>query len=117
MKQPDEQEFKELISAFHLTWDKFPGPARLIDKGNHVLAVNQLAEEAGLTTGQICAEAGSLESHKGCKKMLALSTQKAQIDRPIEKKIRAWLPIENYPDLVVHFSISLPEWKQDGIEQ
>ena len=112
MKQ-NEMEYEELIRAFHLTWDKFPGPARLIDKGNHVLAVNQAAEAAGLAVGQICAKMGNPESHKGCKKALALSTQKAQVDRPVENKIRAWLPIEGYPDLVVHFSVVLPEWKQE----
>ena len=36
----NEIEYEELIRAFHLTWDRFPGPARLIDKENHVLAVN-----------------------------------------------------------------------------
>ncbi len=117
MNQLNEKEFKELVCAFHLTWDKFPGPARLIDKENHVLAVNQVAEEAGLTTGQICAKVGAPESHKGCRKALTLSSQKAQMDRPTENKIRAWLPIEGYPDLVVHFSISLPEWNQDGTDQ
>ena len=112
MKQ-NEIEYEALIRAFHLTWDGFPGPARLIDKGNHVLAVNQAAEAAGLAAGQICAKIGAPESHKGCKKALALSSQKAQMDRPIENKIRAWLPIEGYPDLVVHFSVVLPEWKQE----
>ena len=108
------KEYEELIHAFHLTWDTFPGVARLIDKENHVLAANRAAEAAGLAPGQICAKMGAPESHRGCKKALVLSTGEAQIDRPVENKIRAWAPIDGYPDLVVHFSIVLPDWNQDG---
>ncbi len=115
--EQNEMAYEALIHAFHHTWDRFPGPARLIDKGNYVLAVNQAAEAAGLAAGQICAKIGNPESHKGCKKALALSTQKAQMDRPAENKIRAWVPVEDWPDLVVHFSVVLPEWKQQGMDE
>ena len=47
--EQNNTKYEELIQAFHLTWDKFPGWARLIDKGNHVLAVNQAAEASGLS--------------------------------------------------------------------
>ena len=104
-----EERYEELLRAFHLTWDGFPGMARLIGKGNCVLAVNQMAEAAGFTVGQVCASVGAPESHKGCRKALALSTGRAQMDRPTEGKIRAWVPIDGYPDLVVHFSIALPK--------
>ncbi len=107
--EQNENRYEELIRAFHLTWDAFPGTARLIDKGNHVLAVNQAA---GLTEGQVCAKIGAPESHRGCRKALALSTQTAQVDRPIENKIRAWVPVEGYPEVVVHFSVILPECDQ-----
>ena len=110
--EQNNAKYKELIQAFHLTWDRFPGCARLIDKGNNVLAVNQAAEAAGLTAGQICAKMGAPESHKGCRKALALSTQTAQVDRPVLEKIRAWVPIDGYPEVVVHFSVMLPECNQ-----
>ena len=110
--EQNENRYEELIRAFHLTWDAFPGTARLIDKGNHVLAVNQAAAAAGLTEGQVCAKIGAPESHRGCRKALALSTQTAQVDRPIENKIRAWVPVEGYPEVVVHFSVTLPECNQ-----
>ena len=110
--EQNENRYEELIRAFHLTWDAFPGTARLIDKGNHVLAVNQAAAAAGLTEGQVCAKIGAPESHRGCRKALALSTQTAQVDRPIENKIRAWVPVEGYPEVVVHFSVILPECDQ-----
>lgn len=107
--------YEELIQAFHLTWDTFPGVARLIDKGNHVLAVNRAAEAAGFAPGQICSRMGAPESHRGCRKALALATGEAQIDRPVENKIRAWAPIEGYPEIVVHFSVVLPEWNRGGV--
>ncbi len=110
--EQNENRYEELIRAFHLTWDAFPGTARLIDKGNHVLAVNQAAAAAGLTEGQVCAKIGAPESHRGCRKALALSTRTAQVDRPIENKIRAWVPVEGYPEVVVHFSVMLPECNQ-----
>ncbi len=108
------EKYDELIQAFHLTWDAFSGTVRLIDKGNHVLACNKAAEVAGLTLGQICSKMGAPESHKGCRKALALSTQTAQIDRPIPEKIRAWVPIDGYQDVVVHFSVMLPECNQES---
>lgn len=110
--EQNDKKYEELIQAFHLTWDAFPGPARLIDKENHVLAVNHAAETAGLTEGQICVKMGTPESHKGCRKALALSTHTVQVDRPIPEKIRAWIPIEGYPEVVIHFSVVLPECNQ-----
>lgn len=110
--EQNDKKYEELIQAFHLTWDTFPGPARLIDKENHVLAVNHAAEAAGLTEGQICVKIGTPESHRGCRKAMALSTHTAQVDRPIPEKIRAWIPIEGYPEVVVHFSVMLPECNQ-----
>ncbi len=107
--EQNDTKYEELIQAFHLTWDDFPGVARLINKGNYVLACNKAAMEADLIPGQICAKTGSPESHIGCKKMQALSSQMAQVDRPIPEKIRAWVPIDGYPEVVVHFSIMLPE--------
>ena len=107
--EKNEKKNEELIQAFHLTWDAFPGTARLIDKENRVLAANRAAEAAGLTEGQICAQMGPPERHIGCRKALALSTQTAQIDRPTPEKIRVWVPVEGYPDIVVNFSIRLPD--------
>ncbi len=112
--EQNDAKYEELIRAFHLTWDGFPGMARLISKDNCVLASNRAAEAAGLTAGQICSKMGPPESHKGCRKALALSTDTAQVDRPVENRIRAWVPVNGYPDIVVHFSIVLPEWQQSG---
>lgn len=112
--QQNDMKYEKLIRAFHQTWDKFPGIARLIDKNNYVFAVNKAAEAAGFEAGQICAKMGAPESHRGCKKALALSLQTAQMDRPTKDKIRTWLPLDGYPDLVIHFSILMPEQNQNG---
>lgn len=108
----ENKKYEELIKAFHLTWDEFPGVTRLIDKGNNVIACNKAALAAGLSEGQICAKIGSPESHRGCRKSLAIKTSTAQVDRPVENKIRGWIPMEEYPDIVVHFSLALPETNQ-----
>lgn len=100
---------EELIKAFHQTWDGFPGPARLIGKGNVTIACNKTAEASGLEEGQICAKVGAPESHKGCLRTVALETGKTQMDRPADGKVRVWIPVEGYPDIVVHFALFLPE--------
>lgn len=99
---------KMLIDAFHLMWDTFPGAARLIDKGHRVLASNKAARKQGLLEGQICARMGAPESHKGCLKAAALRSGEGRADRPAENKVRGWLPLECYEDVVVHFSLPLP---------
>ena len=108
----ENKKYEELIQAFHLTWDEFPGLARLIDKKNLVIACNKAALSAGLCDGQICAKIGAPESHRGCKKALTLSTGTPQWERPVENRIRGWLPVQGYPEIVVHFSAVLPEPNQ-----
>lgn len=105
----DTKTLEPLAQAFHLTWDSFPGAARLIDKHNLTLAVNRFAAEHGFQEGQICAKMGAPEDHRGCRKVAALKSGVAQIDRPSDGKIRGWLPIDGYPDIVVHFSVAIPK--------
>ena len=59
-----DARYTELIEAFHKTWEKFPGQARLIDGKHHVIAVNAFAAKNGRTPGEICAAFGAPESHK-----------------------------------------------------
>ncbi|MCQ4754658.1 hypothetical protein [Enterocloster bolteae] len=104
-----EKKYEDLIKAFKTTWDSFPGAARLIDNRNVTIAVNRFASEHGMEEGQICAKMGTPESHRGCLKKAALLEREGKIDRPNADKIRGWLPIEKYPDVVVHFSLGLPD--------
>lgn len=104
-----EEKYAGLIQAFHLTWGNYPWAARLIDKKNCVIAVNKAARAEGYAPGQICARIGRPRLHKGCKRALTISTQKAQYDRPFPDRMRVWLPVDGYPDVVVHFTVVIPE--------
>ena len=104
-----DKRYAELIEAFHKTWEKFPGQARLIDGKHHVIAVNAFAAKNGRTPGEICAAFGAPESHKGCRKAEAISTGEGKLDRPFAERVRGWVPLEGWPDVVVHFSLTVPE--------
>lgn len=102
------EKYEELIKAFHMTWDEFPGQARLINSKSETIAINKFAASLGMEVGQICAKFGALESHKGCLKSAVLKEKIAKIDRPNEEKVRGWLPVEGYDDVAVHFSLAIP---------
>lgn len=104
-----EKDYTELIASFHATWEAFPGQARLIDRAHQVIAVNAFAAKNGRKPGEICAKFGSPESHRGCRKMKALETGEGQLDRPFAERVRGWVPLADYPDVVVHFSLAVPE--------
>ncbi len=108
-EQIQEEQYAELIAAFHKTWELFPGQARLIDRHHHVIAVNAFAAHNGRKPGEICAQFGTPESHRGCRKKAALDTGTGQLDRPFAERVRGWVPLGDYPDVVVHFSLAVPE--------
>ena len=105
----EEKDYTELIEAFHKTWELFPGQARLIDRKHRVIAVNAFAANNGRKPGELCAQFGTPESHRGCRKMAALDTGVGQLDRPFAERVRGCVPLEGYPDVVVHFSLAVPE--------
>ncbi len=100
---------EELIQNFHQMWDNFPGMVRLIDSKNNVLAVNEKAAAFGFTEERLCVQVGKPEIHRNCKKYLALANQEAQVDRPSVDKLRGWIPVAGYPDVVVHFTLAIPD--------
>jgi hypothetical protein len=100
---------EEIILAFHKMWDSFPGIARLIDKRHLILASNKAAEEKGFIEGIVCARVGSPETHKGCMANLTLKTQIPRIDKRMGDKIRGWMPVKGREDLLVHFTLPIPE--------
>ena len=103
------QEKEKIIQAFHQMWDNFPGLARLINSRHIVIASNKAAEEKGFTEGIVCARVGSPELHKGCMANLTLKTKTAQTDKKLGDRIRGWIPLEGYEDLMVHFTLPIPE--------
>lgn len=99
----------EAIQMFHQMWDAFPGIARLINNKHMILASNPLALKKGFVPGAICAKAGSAESHKECKLQETFRTKIGHTDKVLKDRIRGWMPLEKYPDCLVHFTVIIPE--------
>ena len=95
------------IEMFHCMWDCFPGIARLIDKDHNILAANETAIDKGFKPGMRCCDVPG--SHKECKFAAAFKNHKGYTDNVLEGKIRGWMPVEGFPDLIVHFTVVIPE--------
>ena len=98
----------ELIEEFHRMWDGFPGMARLISVDHKILAANEAARAKGFAEGQVCAQVGAPQSHKGCLMQKMLDTGEGQVDMPDVAKARGWLPVQGHEDVFVHFTLPLP---------
>ena len=97
---------EKVIEAFHMMYDSFPAPVRLIHKNRKVLAVNEMAASRGMEVGPHCFAFGNPESHKACNANLALSSDKGQrMDIEATGKIKFWSPVRGCPDVFVHFNI------------
>ena len=99
----------EIIQSFHLMWDAFPGPVRLIDKTHTILAANEKARSMGFIEGVKCTRVGAPEVHRGCRAAEMLRLKTAQVDRSAEGKVRGWVPVVGHEDILVHFALVLPE--------
>lgn len=102
---------EKIIEAFHMMWDSFPAPVRLIHKNKTVLAVNETAHNMGMKTEVPCFAIGAPEAHKGCKANEAISTNTAQILNVGSEKIKYWLPVKGCPDVYVHYTITIDSAK------
>lgn len=104
-----DTDYTAVIQEFHHMWDHFPGMARLINKQHIVLASNAAAQEKGFIPDAVCAKVGAAEIHRQCKMGKMFKTGLPQADRVIPDRIRGWIPLEDYPELMVHFTILIPE--------
>lgn len=99
----------ELLKAFHMMWDHFPEPCRLIHRSREVVAMNPPCAAIPREVGSICAQEPPLEKHRGCRAGEALETHRAQTlygRRADGTEATAyWLPVDGYPDFYVHFAI------------
>ncbi|MDR2007035.1 MAG: hypothetical protein LBP78_07330 [Acidaminococcales bacterium] len=80
----------------------------LVEKDRTILAINKVAEKEGRRLGIKCSSMPPLERHKGCKANAALSTQEYQCAKwkgVYGDVITFWLPLEEYPDCFIHFSV------------
>lgn len=98
----------KVLEAFHMMWDNFPEPVMLVHKSREILAINDVCRNAGGTVGAKCSELGGSERHKGC-----LANQAIAMKKTIYSKNEAngrqiigyWMPLTDYPDIYVHFSV------------
>ncbi len=104
-----EKNYEEIIGAFHQMWDGFPGIARLISKEHIIIAANPIAIEKGYLPGLTCATIGAKEMHRGCKFAKTFQTGQAQTDNVLSDRIRGWMPVQGYPELIVHFAVMIPD--------
>ena len=99
---------QKIIDAFHLMWDSFPEPVRLIEKSRTILAVNKASEKDGSQVGTTCSSKPPLEAHKICKANAALAAQEYRYIKwkgESRDVISFWLPIDGYPEYFIHFSV------------
>jgi len=100
---------QKILDAFHSMWGSFPEPVTLVHKSREVLAVNKAC--AGIrTVGTKCSTQGGPEAHRGCKANKALASGQATYSKQdVNGKpvIAYWLPVENEPDIFVHFGVGI----------
>ncbi len=94
---------KEVLNAFHLMWGNFPEGVSLVHKSRQVMAVNKAMEKMGVVRpGMNCAKVGSPEAHKGC-----LANKFVPLPLPGRDAVSFWIPLGEYPDFFLHFSVGL----------
>jgi hypothetical protein len=113
----------EILKAFHLMWDSFPSPVRLLRKDRTVVACNQAAVQRGFGVGEKCfAFSGDKSVHKHCKANEALRDQVGQraiVHSPVRQTVSDsyWLPIPGEKDLFVHAVINITQYAKPELFQ
>ena len=103
-------DYEKIIEKFHTMYGNFPARARLIKKDRTVLAVNKISSDEGFTVGVRCIDTSTKEAHAGCLANLALKEQSGKYKLSADKKrMPFWVPIDNFDDVFVHFSVPMPE--------
>ena len=99
---------QEIISAFHAMWGNFPEPVTITQKSREIIAVNEEAAKVGLKPGMKCSSIGKPEDHKGCLCNKSIESKQpigVSYDGPFGKAYGFWIPIQDHPDWVLHFSV------------
>lgn len=100
-----------MVESFHCLLDALPYPAIIINKSRNIIAANETARGTGRVEGVTCATLKPLEMHKGCLAAKAWESGVFQMSRretPRGEALVCWLPLKDYPDYLLHFTI-LPE--------
>lgn len=103
-----KEKYASEIKSFHLYWDNFTGPARLLTREHLILAVNEAAKEKGFNEGGLCSRVPSKENHRACKLDRCFEDGTCAFDQVSEGKVRCWTVLKD-TDLVVHFTVTVPE--------
>ncbi len=100
-----EKSMDELINAFYLMWENFPGTARLIRKDRTIIASNAYAKSVGFVTDVRCVSVGLPEIHKGCRVNEMFKTGRYQVVKSETGRLRYWIPVPGRDDVYVHVTI------------
>jgi hypothetical protein len=107
------------LESFRLMWDFFPSPVMLLHRDRTILATNQAAKSAGVPIGAKCFQLNPEEGKdhcKQCKAQKALTRRQAVVAKETQegKEIYAyWLPVQDSPDLFVHFGLPLDQMETE----
>lgn len=105
------QKHPDVIKAFHLMWDGYPGVATLVHKSREIIAANPTAASIGRKPGEICIKLGKPEEHAGCLAGECLREQKGKSIKKLvgsSERVLLWVPLEGYPEYYLHFSVVVP---------
>lgn len=95
----------QLVESFNLMWGKYPEPVQLINRSFRILAVNESCQLLGGKADVICCADNDCKPHPGCRAMLALKTNEAQVvswefeGKPITGY---WIPVAGETDYYIH---------------
>ncbi len=107
---------KSILDAFHIMWKKFPEPVLLIQKDRTVLAVNALAQAAGIKPGIKCfilnPEGAPDGKCRHCRADEALGQGVAirtEVTRNGKTLNTYWIPLDEASDVYVHFTLGFAD--------
>lgn len=106
---------QQTLDAFEQMWGPFPEPVMLIRKDRTILAINELAQTAGVPVNVKCfslnPEAGG-HACQHCKANLALRERRTVSSEEMQNGKRVigyWMPLKTDEDIYVHFGIGCAE--------
>ena len=118
----EQAKLDEYVRAFHMMWDNYPEPVRLIDRTFTIVAGNKLymKNSGGRFLGTKCNQAGDPSLHRGCKAMESLRTGEARIVTANMEGVRwdsYWVPVEGTDELYVHFTDGISAYREMKLRQ
>ncbi|ADD68243.1 conserved hypothetical protein [Denitrovibrio acetiphilus DSM 12809] len=101
---------EEVIEAFSLMWGNYPAPVMLITYKHDIIAVNEIYQQYGVSTGQKCSSLPG--NHKGCRAGEAKMSGKpvrcvAQAENSVVYD-GYWIPVEG--EYLIHFGNDITQY-------